>query len=244
MALLLDFSSSELTLFSEILWEMNNSTDKHSIRNKCLSKITKLLRADFGASYVLNPESRESDQGVAYNIDKKSQQEHDEIWCHNDPITRVMRLRRKPTTVDSVISRKDLEKTEFYNEFLRPNKMYFGINVYFVRDNQDIGDLRIWREKQSTPFGQRECNILNILEPYFCQTLPSTNMVQNFTPRECEIINLVSKGLADKEIANLLGIGHSTVRTHLKNLFQKTNCANRTELVRDIIFQQHIESHS
>jgi len=43
---------------------------------------------------------------------------------------------------------------------------------------------------------------------------------------------LVTKGLSDKQVANLLEIGFTTVRTHLKNAMQKMGCHNRTEMAR------------
>lgn len=51
------------------------------------------------------------------------------------------------------------------------------------------------------------------------------------TPREIEVVPLVAQGLANKEIASVLGISPATVRTHLSNLFQKTGARSRIDLV-------------
>jgi DNA-binding CsgD family transcriptional regulator len=58
-------------------------------------------------------------------------------------------------------------------------------------------------------------------------------LAQDFglTPREIEIVPLVAQGLANKEIAFVLGISPATVRTHLSNLFQKTGARSRIDLV-------------
>ena len=34
--------------------------------------------------------------------------------------------------------------------------LYHGINIYFVRNGVDIGDLRIWRAQDAEMFGERE----------------------------------------------------------------------------------------
>jgi len=47
-----------------------------------------------------------------------------------------------------------------------------------------------------------------------------------FSPREDEVLRLVAAGRRDKEIARLLGIAPSTVRTHLENVFEK--CGERS----------------
>ncbi|TAN32078.1 LuxR family transcriptional regulator [bacterium] len=52
-----------------------------------------------------------------------------------------------------------------------------------------------------------------------------------FTPREAEILLLLSQGLADKQIASILSISLSTLRTHIHRLFTKTGCFSRAGLV-------------
>jgi len=49
----------------------------------------------------------------------------------------------------------------------------------------------------------------------------------NLTPREAQIVELVEKGLRNKEIANRLGIQTGTVKIHLKHIFEKTGCRGR-----------------
>ena len=51
------------------------------------------------------------------------------------------------------------------------------------------------------------------------------------SPREIEICLLVCKGLIDQEIASALGIAFSTVRTHLKHIFEKLDVTTRSELI-------------
>ncbi len=50
--------------------------------------------------------------------------------------------------------------------------------------------------------------------------------------REAEVIGLLSRGLANKEIADELGISFTTARTHVYNIFKKTGAASRVELLR------------
>ena len=42
---------------------------------------------------------------------------------------------------------------------------------------------------------------------------------------------LVHKGLTDPEIASVLNIAYSTVRTHLNNLFTKLDVTTQSELI-------------
>lgn len=49
--------------------------------------------------------------------------------------------------------------------------------------------------------------------------------------REIEVLRLMAKGDANKEIAAQLHITDSTVKTHISNIFQKLNAKDRTEAV-------------
>ncbi|MCF7952627.1 MAG: helix-turn-helix transcriptional regulator [Spirochaetales bacterium] len=52
------------------------------------------------------------------------------------------------------------------------------------------------------------------------------------TKREGEIIDLISHGLTNKEIASELNVSLTTVRTHIYNVFKKAEVQSRVELLR------------
>lgn len=62
------------------------------------------------------------------------------------------------------------------------------------------------------------------------QSIPS-HVDQQPTPREREVINLLARGAGTPEIAEVLGVGTTTVRTHLQHLFIKLGVHSRLELV-------------
>jgi DNA-binding NarL/FixJ family response regulator len=51
------------------------------------------------------------------------------------------------------------------------------------------------------------------------------------TAREEEVLSLLSKGYANKEIADKLGMAYETVREHLKHIYEKLHVHSRTEAV-------------
>ena len=55
--------------------------------------------------------------------------------------------------------------------------------------------------------------------------------VEALSERELEVLQLIAKGSANKEIAGSLSISKSTVKTHVANIFQKLNVNHRTEAV-------------
>ncbi len=60
------------------------------------------------------------------------------------------------------------------------------------------------------------------------------SLLYNLTPRETEVVNLVSLGLSNNEIARMLYISANTVRTHLDNIRKKLNVKNRTAIVQKV----------
>jgi DNA-binding NarL/FixJ family response regulator len=53
------------------------------------------------------------------------------------------------------------------------------------------------------------------------------------TDRESEVLGLLAKGLANKQIAVSLGISEHTVKFHVSSIYTKLNVTNRTEAVRE-----------
>jgi DNA-binding NarL/FixJ family response regulator len=65
---------------------------------------------------------------------------------------------------------------------------------------------------------------------YFHQLGPQA-ATASLTARETEILQHLAKGFQNKEIADLCGIGFDTVRTHLRNIYDKLHVNSRTEAV-------------
>jgi len=53
------------------------------------------------------------------------------------------------------------------------------------------------------------------------------------TDRETEVLALLAKGLANKQIAVVLGISEHTVKFHISSIYLKLNAVNRTQAVRE-----------
>ena len=65
----------------------------------------------------------------------------------------------------------------------------------------------------------------------FRQPANSSTEVDELRPSEKKILELLALGLANKEIANRLGLSASTVRWHLENIYSKLRVNTRTEAV-------------
>ncbi|AFZ37804.1 two component transcriptional regulator, LuxR family [Stanieria cyanosphaera PCC 7437] len=52
------------------------------------------------------------------------------------------------------------------------------------------------------------------------------------TPTELKVVQLVAKGMANREIAEQLNVSQRTIESHVSNMLNKTSLNNRTELAR------------
>jgi DNA-binding NarL/FixJ family response regulator len=53
----------------------------------------------------------------------------------------------------------------------------------------------------------------------------------DLTQREVEVLQLVARGLSNRDVAGIIGRTDETVKVHLKNIFAKLGVADRTEAV-------------
>ncbi|MBI4547852.1 MAG: response regulator transcription factor [Ignavibacteriae bacterium] len=65
----------------------------------------------------------------------------------------------------------------------------------------------------------------------FQKTGKSSKETENLSEREMELLSYLAKGYHDQEIADKLFISVKTVRTHLRNIYQKLHVRSRTEAV-------------
>ena len=54
---------------------------------------------------------------------------------------------------------------------------------------------------------------------------------EELTPRESEVLRMLTEGLSNREIASVLGISEHTVKFHITSIFGKLGTSSRTEAV-------------
>ena len=243
-------STVQTRALSDLMRVVANATDGDELRERMALPLLDLLRADTYVSMVWDGERQRFGRATALNMSEENLRTWDDYFRFVDPLTYPMMQRRKPTVATQVLCQTDLSRTEFFNDFLLRDRMYWGVNVYFYDREQCVGDVRIWRNRERGNFDASEIDILNLVEPAITaalsrlgwnQTAPACEESESaestlqregrLSKREAEVAWLVSCGCPDKEIQSRLGLEYPTVRFHLGNAFKKLRVTNRAALV-------------
>ena len=64
------------------------------------------------------------------------------------------------------------------------------------------------------------------------------------TKREFQIVELLCQGFLDSDISDQLNISTHTVKTHLRNIYSKTNLRSRSELIVGYLKNTDAKEHS
>ena len=234
----LSLNGADIKVLSEVFAVLAERQDEHGLRVFVGEQLSQLLRADFYASYLWSEVTNSFTGRVSINMSDSNLSSYEAYYQFNDPITHRLRERGEPTLVTEILPQSELIRTEFFNDFLSKDGLYWGLNLHVRVAGECTGDVRIWRDRHRGNFDERELGILGLVAPAFRNALRRSANGESepnsagaaLTEREEQIARLVARGLSDKEIAQKLEISFTTVRTHLKRTFQKLDIDNRVKL--------------
>ncbi|MFM6990275.1 MAG: response regulator transcription factor [Rhodoferax sp.] len=235
-------SAKQTILLGQIMHTLAEPHEEKEIRDIMGDLVMQLLGAQYYASFVWQPLEQAFAQPTQINMDPVNLRAYESYYQFHDPITPLMQRYQVAVRATDVLPHEALRKTEFFNDFLAKDGLYWGVNLYAWHQGRNLGDMRIWRDRRRENFTQDEMRLLDMLQPAFVTALaraqgpnaasaPAMNMLsQRLTTREQDTARLVMLGLSDKEIARKLEISATTVRTHLDNAFRKVGVGNRAAL--------------
>ena len=84
-------------------------------------------------------------------------------------------------------------------------------------------------------FSERDRALLTLLRPHLDQAYLDAERrrhpLPRLTPRQNQLLHLVAAGHTNTQIARRLGVSEGTVRTHLKNIYERLQVSSRTAAV-------------
>lgn len=251
----MNLSHKESDVVFKIMRELACGHSSAELRQSVGGLLLRLFDAQYLASYVWDHTSKRFEHRVSINMDDSNLGNYEQHFQFCDPITPVLQRRRTATCVSEIISRRRLEKTEFFNDFLARDGLHYGVNFYAYSGGRNIGDLRIWRSRQKDDFSRREVAMLDAIGAAFTRSLLNCRLSEaagdcadmdvlarierageraRLTRRQKEIAAAILLGNSDRLIAEELAISLPTVRTHIQTIYLKFGVSSRTQLARSL----------
>ena len=239
-------SAKQMNLLARIMQTLAEPHEEREIRDLMGDLVMQLLQAQYYASFVWRPGEGVFDSCVQINMDPANIRRYEEHYQYHDPITPLMQRYHVAVRATDVMAHQALSKTEFFNDFLHRDGLYWGVNLYAWHRGENLGDMRIWRDRRRENFTHDDLRILDMIQPAFVSALAQARQRKgkgtagallsgvSLSPRELETASLVAQGLSDKEVARRLNISAATVRTHLEHCFRKLGVNNRVAMVQKI----------
>lgn len=230
-------------LLGEVISTLAEPLEEHEVRAQLGERMLRLLGAQYYVSYVWDAGAGRFGHAQSLNMDPANLRQYEQYYQYHDPITPAMQQHRRAVRATDVLSHERLKQTEFFNDFLARDGLHWGVNVYAWDGAENIGDMRIWRDRRRENFSADELQLLDMIRPAFLAALRRSRKGQaralvqrpdalaGLSEREIDVARLMSCGLSDKEISRKLGISLATVRTHIGHAFRKQGVDSRIKLV-------------
>ncbi|EAZ5653331.1 helix-turn-helix transcriptional regulator [Salmonella enterica] len=209
------------------------STTGHNdgITLHCLQSIAQLIPLSSAVFYRVNAYLK-PEAYVLHNISNSTHQQYLEHFQPLDPLS-PSRFGQQVITVATMTPGICARHRHYYHEFMLPNHVCDMIEIFIRRGHRIIAGISLMRD---IPFSSEERLRAQAVQPLLGLAIHDSLQEDNdlasiLTAKEREIVGIVCEGASNKLIARQLNISLSTVKTHLRNIFAKTEVINRTELV-------------
>lgn len=209
------------------------STTGHNdgITLHCLQSIAQLIPLSSAVFYRVNAYLK-PEAYVLHNISNSTHQQYLEHFQPLDPLS-PSRFGQQVVTVATMTPGICARHRHYYHEFMLPNHVCDMIEIFIRRGHRIIAGISLMRD---IPFSSEERLRAQAVQPLLGLAIhdslqEDSNLTSILTAKEREIVGMVCEGASNKLIARQLNISLSTVKTHLRNIFAKTEVINRTELV-------------
>jgi len=162
--------------------------------------------------------------------------------CDPLNIERLVSSRKRVATIGNDRDLAPINEFERYSVYMQDSGFCDVMDFVFWNGEDAFAGLGILKSPEDPPITSEALRVGWAMQPYLEYNLSRhpqrreyerqrlLRRVYGMTRREIEIANLISMGLTNQDIAEDLGIGLGTVKTHLLRVFQKLGVSNRTML--------------
>lgn len=228
----------------------NNLTKSfpNQFQQECLKLINSMVKLSSSVFYLVKPGM--CHLGIALdNMTPRVEKDYQQKYRALDPLNpaRFDKSNEILVTIDSQMPPHKLRQSVYYQEFMKPNNQHYVADMFFRQEGEIIAVLSMLRDQSLGNFNRDELSLLRKQQPFLeyalnCVYLPkrveerrSLEEKYDLTQRELDVLEQMISGASNKVIANELGLGLPTVKTHIHHIYQKTRVSSRGELLSRIL---------
>ena len=158
-------------------------------------------------------------------------EEHPALLFANDIASEQINIARQESTYGKKLERV---QTENMRTLMEPGR-YSSSRSFYTR----AGERKLWvnyRAEKISVGGESFAVCFSNTQ----DNRSSTRHLESIlTPREIEIVDLLSRGASNKDMALALGVSGNTVKYHLARIYEKMEVSSRTELLSGIYMKAY-----
>lgn len=141
---------------------------------------------------------------------------------------------RAITTISDFYSQREFHQTGMYNDYLAHSEIEHAMMMCLGGPGGRTRRILFWRTG-GQDFNDRDRMVLALLRAPLSEVYRHRSGAavaeRLLTPRQRELLQLVSEGHTNAEMAKHLFVSVSTIRKHLENIYERLEVTNRTAAV-------------
>lgn len=157
----------------------NIDLELDNLRRKVLEELQKAFRANILTFFLADSNKRLS-LPVLRDGDPAICQKYLDYYYQFDPMSpsRNANLGKGVLRYNDIISYSEFVRTEYYNDFLAPQPIHFGMILYLNSHSRLLGRISIFRPRRDTNFSEREVIIARRIAPHVSFALENAKMYE------------------------------------------------------------------
>lgn len=153
----------------------------NEVRRVVLSLLERVLNVDKSNFFLIRGEDKLNlNSIISRGVEESFLNQYRRYYSMLDPWLRLpfdgklFPPEKKSMTLDQIQRTKNLIRTEYYNDFYRPQTIHHQMNIYLYSVNQPIGMVALFRPKNARGFTSEDRAKATMMSPYVAGALAKT----------------------------------------------------------------------
>lgn len=190
------FTPREVKNLLDIIAMMNDYLRENTFYHKILDSLLEIFHIEKTVIF-LPDENLKLTHLMGKNIEEKYLDDFKKYYHRFDPFKLIQGITHgnKIVRLEDLVTYPSFLDSEYYNDFLRPQEIFYKTVVYLKHRKDLLGIIGLFRSKGQGNFSKRDFEILRVLTPYLSQSLKNKELFKCIQI-ENSILKMVDKNLS------------------------------------------------